>query len=93
MTLYVPFLTAHVCRYRSYPADPPARLTAGVPVSIHTTEPVEDLSPLRLIPPHVRDSIVQVLCECMIATVGTIALQAHIILIAGLVISFMWMLL
>lgn len=54
------FQRFYIYRYRSYPTDPPARLTAGVSVSLDTTEPVEDLSLLRLIPPHLRDNIVQV---------------------------------
>ena len=48
------------CSYQSYPPDPPAHLTAGVSITLHTTEPVEDLSLLKLLPPHIRNSIVQV---------------------------------
>jgi len=48
------------CSYQSYPTDPPARLTAGVDITLQSTEWVKDPTMFKLLPPQVRDSIVQV---------------------------------
>ena len=46
-----------VYSYRSYPSDPPARLMAGLPITIHSTRSVEDPSLLILILSHLGDNI------------------------------------
>lgn len=54
------FSPPHLCSYRSYPLDVPARLTAGVDITALTTESIKSPSLLRLLPSHARNNIVQV---------------------------------